>query len=176
MKKFWIYCFCLVFLFISIPQMAYANSSWHWLTARPWDLLPLAIVITIISETYIVSKYGKVPNIYRVFTAVCIANLVSFLAPYIRRTYFSWNYFTRGASTPLNDISSGFYHAIFQPHYTVESFYLLLTLTIEVPLVYFILHRKSLDRKKLLIGIIAANIITSVITLAIERIFCHGRW
>jgi hypothetical protein len=175
-KKLRIFSLLLLLFYITYPQIVYANSSWKWLTARPWDLLPIAIIATIILETYIISNYGKVPNIYRVFTAVCIANLVSFLAPYIRRTYYSWNYFHRGASTPLNDISSGFYHAIFQPYYTVESFYLLLTLILEVPLVYLMLHRKSSDRKKLPIAIIAANIITTVITFALERIFCHGRW
>ncbi len=59
--------------------------------------------------------------------------------------------------------------------YTINSAYLLLTLCIECPIVYG-LFADELKNKKEGIGVIAlANIITTILVIAIERISCRGK-
>lgn len=59
--------------------------------------------------------------------------------------------------------------------YTINSAYLLLTLCIECLIVYG-LFADELRNKKKGIGVIAlANIITTILVIAIERISCRGK-
>ena len=60
--------------------------------------------------------------------------------------------------------------------FTVSLFYLLITLLVEFPIVYLFLRKKASNKKVLIAVIIAANVLTTVMTFAVEHIFCHGEW
>ena len=55
---------------------AFANSSWHWLTSSPLVVLPFAIVLTLVIETFAVVKYGRVSNWKKVLTLwlLCVSD------------------------------------------------------------------------------------------------------
>ena len=158
----------LISVFIMcLPMSAYANSSWHWITTSPMTLLPFVIILTLIIEIVSVVKFGKVKNLKKVFYVVALANLLSYLAPYIERAY-------RFIPT-----SGGFnFAAAFNkgPYYIVLIGYLLLTIIVELPVTFFILRKDTENAKMLAISILGANIITTLMVAIIERVVCVGQW
>jgi hypothetical protein len=66
---------------LCLPITAYANSSWHWLTTSPITILPFAVISTLLVETILIVKFGKVKKQIKAFGIVTLANLISFLAP-----------------------------------------------------------------------------------------------
>lgn len=74
----------LAFLTILFTTTAFANSSWHWLTdKRPYELLPLAIVFTLLIEFVIIYFVNKPGKWWFVLGIIIVANLASFLLPYL---------------------------------------------------------------------------------------------
>lgn len=162
-------CFIMMF---SIT--ASANSSWIWVSeTRPLDLLPIVIVVTLAIEIYAVNRFAGVKNLKKVIPVVTLANLVSFIVPYV------W-----GAMSPDNAYAflvfeEGIFYAIDHlvehwPFYTVSFFFMILTLILEVPIVYLFFKKKEENKKRLFYVIVVANTLTTVITFAVERIFCFG--
>jgi hypothetical protein len=118
-------------------------------------------------ETILIIKFGKVKKQKKVFSIVILANLISFLAPYVERAY-------RFIPT-----SGGFrLSAAFNkcPYYIVLIGYLFLTIIIELPAVFFWLKKDTENIKSLAVLILAANIISTLGVALIERIICVGRW
>ena len=62
------------------------------------------------------------------------------------------------------------------PYYTVGTAFLLLTLIIELPVVYFMLKKAADSKKKLALCIVLANVVTTVLVAIVERTLCYGRW
>ncbi|MBP7223082.1 MAG: hypothetical protein KBA50_07520 [Sedimentibacter sp.] len=153
------------FLFL-FPLIVYANSSWHWVTASPMKVLPFAVVFTILIETASVTKLGGVSDSKKAFYIICLANLMSFIAPYLERAY-------RFIPTSGYSIFAAFNKG---PYYIVLAGYLILTVAVELPIVYFLLRKYSLNRKNLLISIILSNTVTTLLVAVCERIICVGRW
>jgi hypothetical protein len=153
--------------FISLPTIAYANSSWHWLTISPLKVLPWAILLTLIIETIVIVKFGRVSNVKKVLGVICLANLVSFLAPYLLRAYSHIP--ISGSYALLSAFEKG-------PYYIVLSGYLLLTIVVELPIVYRFLKENTINRKHLKSSILVANIVTTLLVAIIERILCVGQW
>lgn len=150
-----------------LPITVYANSSWHWLTTSPMTVLPYAVILTLIIETFLIIKFGKVNNTKKTFCIVSLANLMSFVAPYLERAY-------RFIPTSGGyDISAAFYKG---PYFIVLIGYLLLTIIVEVPVVYFLLRRDTQSRKALFVTVIIANILTTIAVAVIERLVCIGQW
>lgn len=168
-------CFflCCILLFVVYPLTAYANSSWHWVTASPMKVLPAAVVLTLAIETWGVIIYGKVNEKLRVLIVVTFANIVSFVMPYVIYAYrikfygvgygAGWDYAWGKA------FNSG-------PSYMVRFGYLLLTLCIEVPIVYLFLKNRCKSKKRLIFILIALNVITTIIVGVMERLLCQGQW
>jgi len=157
-----------VFLFASCIVPVYANSSWFWISkTRPYDVLPYVIAMTLFIETAAIVLVGKVHRIGKVFCFVFLANLLSFLAPYL----FSWMIFSDEHIYPTYA-----YYLERMPVFTVGIGYLLVTLAAELPLVYGKLKKDTENRKLLLWTIIIANVITTVLTCLIEHHFCYGHW
>ena len=152
--------------FMCIPVTVYANSSWHWVTMSPMNILPYVIIFTLIVEITSVFVLGKVKNFRRVFYVISLANLFSFLAPYIERAY-------RFIPTSGFRISAAFNKG---PYYIVLTGYLLLTLIIELPTAFLLLRKHSDNKKMLAISILGSNIVTTVAVAIIERILCIGQW
>ena len=76
----------LIFALIFIPGMitvAYANSSWHWVTKNPLTILPWAICITLMVETITLCTVNPIKRPLKVSIFVVVANLSSFLLPYL---------------------------------------------------------------------------------------------
>ena len=154
------------FLFL-FPSIVYANSSWHWVTASPMKVLPFAAAFTILIETTSVIKLGRVTDFKKAFYIICLANLMSFIAPYLERAYRFIP--TSGGYSIFAAFNKG-------PYYIVLAGYLILTVAVELPIVYFLLRKYSLNRKNLLISIILSNTVTTLLVAVCERIICVGRW
>jgi hypothetical protein len=93
-----------------------------------------------------------------------IANAASFLLPYaFLKADLSWY------GTFEHILDSG-------PHYIVSGVFLLLTISIEMPIVYNALKKQVQDRKKLKVVIIISNIITTAGVAIVERLITEGHW
>lgn len=164
MDKLAVFFISLLFALILIPTKVFANSSWHWLTKSPWELLPIVVIVTLLIETAAVVLIGKIKERKRAFIVVCIANIASFLLPYVFRMLNFWS--VMGAP----------FKAVDGPYYIICTAYLLLTILIELPIVYFFLVEKTQNKRWMLISILLSNVITTALTAAVERIFCRGSW
>lgn len=164
MKKTKVGLIIIALLTICIPQTVYANSSWMWFTkTAPYQLLPFVAVLTIAIEYFIILKLLNVEKKGKLFLTVCVANLVSFLLPYVA------TYYANGGES----IKSLFGEI---DYYTINAGYLFLTLLIECPIVYALVADEVKNKKKS-IGIIAvANVVTTVLVIIIERIVCKVAW
>lgn len=145
---------------------AFANSSWVWISeTRPYDVLPWVAIGTLIIETISLIVFAKVKNGFKVFTFVTIANAISFATPYlVNLMLYSDQMF------PFDKYLEHW------PSYTVGVLFCIVTILIELPVVYFSLRKNAVSGKKFIITIIVSNIVTTILVAIIERIFCVGRW
>ena len=146
---------------------ASANSSWVWISeTRPYDILPFVIVGTLLIETLAVNILSKIDNWYKTFFAVLVGNIISFIAPYIG---YSNSLYSQIGYTLSQIIDRG-------PYYTVGVAFLILTIVIELPIVYFMLKKSVESKKKLAVTIVLVNIVTTALVALIERLLCYGHW
>ena len=149
---------------------AWANSSWVWISeTRPVDVLPWVILITLAIETAAISYALGGKQTGKVFLVVCGANLLSFLLPYLMMA--ATNMPMTGSFT--QSLSK---HANHWPSWIVGFGYLALTLLAEFPLEYYVFEKKAEKPRRLLYAVIGANVLTTGITFAAERLLCQGRW
>ena len=141
-----------------------ANSSWRWISeTRPHDVLPFVIVITLSIEVLTVYFIPKVKALPKIILFVTIANIFSFLAPYL------FLYIVPSLYTFEQTLEH-------TPFYIVGIVYLLITLIIEVPFVFLTLRNSAKSPKKLFLTVAGANVLTTVITAVTERLICKGVW
>lgn len=165
-----------ILFLILFPTTVYANSSWHWVSStRPLDLLPIVVIVTLLIEILSVNYIPKIKDLKKVIPVVSLANLVSFLVPYV------WIGIDPDNVYSIYTIENGIFYTInytaeHTPVFTVSFAFLAITLLVETPIVYLFLKKKAKNKKTLISVIIAANILTTAITLAVERIFCQGSW
>lgn len=62
------------------------------------------------------------------------------------------------------------------PYYMILFGYMLLTIIVELPVVYLLLRKDSTSKKNLITSILLSNIITTLFVAAFELIICVGRW
>ena len=158
---------CICSVIALFPAASFANSSWHWVTTSPMTVFPFAVILTLSIETFAVVKYGRVSNTKNSILVIGLANLLSFLAPYLERAYRFIP--TSGGFSLFAAFNKG-------PYYMVLSGFLLLTVVIELPLVYFLLKDHTTTKKSLFVSILLSNIATTVIVAGLERLICIGRW
>ena len=144
-----------------------ANSSWIWLTKKqPYELLPIMIVVTLLLESVMLTTVLKV-ELKKAFKWICIGNICSFLVPYL------FNYgmlnVSMGYESFKQALSTG-------PYYIVRIGYLLLTLVVEVPIVWSGICKNVNSKKKGISTIVIANILTTALVYIVERFFCKGKW
>ena len=109
--------------------------------------------------------FAKIKNVFKAFTFVTLANLISFAAPYL--------------SNFILYSEEKFPFELFLEHwpsYIVGVLFCLVTIFIEFPIVFFSLKKNALSNKKLIITIVISNIITTILVAVIERVFCVGMW
>ncbi len=170
MKKYKTFSLCAIALLgtMVFSFSASANSSWVWISeTRPYDILPFVIVGTLLVETIAVNIICKIDNWYKTFFAVFVGNIISFAVPYIG--YSNTTPYADAGYTLSQIINHG-------PYYTVGTAFLLLTLLIELPVVYFLLKKDCDNKKKLALCIVTANVVTTVLVAIVERTLCQGHW
>lgn len=160
-KKLWLIVLCMVFL----PLTASANSSWRWLSeARPYDVLPVVVIITIAIETPALWLVLERKRLAKIAFIVIIANLLSFAAPYLIDYLDEMRFLT------MRELMDKF------PSYTVRAAYLWATLLVELPVVCLTLRKHAGNKLHFLMTAVGANVLTTLIAAAAERIFCYGKW
>ena len=135
------------------------------------DLRPAALrlaapvaAVTLAAETFAVDHFGRVKRFPKTVWVIILANLLSFSAPYLL-TYL--------ANAPIYTFAQAVEHL---PLFTVGFWYLLLTLGVEGPVVYFCLRRDVREQERLLAVIGLSNLVTTLFVALAERCLCHGSW
>ena len=142
------------FVFLIIPQAVFADSSWCWLTdTRPFDILPPVALATIVIEVLAIWLIPNTGKLMKTAVAVILANAASFLLPY---------------ALLLNDPV--------YPKFDDMLNAVILTLVLEIPIVYNLLKKHVDNKKKLLWSIIGSNIVTTAMVAVIERMVTNGYW
>ena len=153
---------CLMLLILA--QAVLADSSWCWLTdTRPFDILPPVALATIVIEVLVIWLIPHTGKLIKTSVAVILANAASFLLPYAL--------LLEDPVYPRFDdvLNAG-------PNYIVGFGFVVLTLLIEIPVIYNLLKKHVDSRKKLLWSIIGSNIVTTAMVAVIERIVTDGYW
>jgi hypothetical protein len=157
-----IFAFALLQLF-AFP--AFANSSWVWISeTRPYDVLPWVVIGTLAIETVSLFLFAKLKKGWKPFIMVTIANAVSFAMPYLLPFILSDSIF------PFE------YYLEHSPSYTVGLLFCLITVFVELPIVYFTLNNDAPSNKRLFFTIVLSNVVTTALVAITERIFCVGMW
>ena len=155
--------FLLLFTF---SFTAFANSSWVWISeTRPYDVLPFVAIATLAIETAALNLILKIGNWHKVFSGVLIGNLISFAVPYIGYSN----------TTPYYDMPLS-YILERGPFYTVGAAFLIITVAVELPFMYFWLKKSVKNKKLLILTTIIANIVTTAMVAVVERLLCEGHW
>ena len=152
------------FVFLIIPQAVFADSSWCWLTdTRPFDILPPVALATIVIEVLAIWLIPNTGKLMKTAVAVILANAASCLLPY---------------ALLLNDPVYPKFDDMLNagPNYIVGAGFVILTLVLEIPIVYNLLKKHVDSKKKLLWSIIGSNIVTTAMVAVIERMVTDGYW
>jgi DNA integrity scanning protein DisA with diadenylate cyclase activity len=139
------------------------NSSWVWFTENPITILPLVILFTLLVETIMIIKINKMKKIIKSILVIVLANLISFLLPYIILGALDDMYYLKQTLNKL-------------PIYIINTGYLIITIIIEIPIVYNMLKGNADSKKKLIISTMVVNIVTTLATVIIEHIKYRGSW
>jgi hypothetical protein len=148
----------------------YANSSWRWFAGNPITLLPLVVFFTLFSEIILIIKINKINNIQKTALVIVLANLASFLFPYLYMGLFDELRHDYGFMKTLEYNINAF------PVYIINIGYLFITMAIETPIVYNLLKGMVGNKKKLITSTIILNIITTSVAAIIEHIKYNGSW
>ena len=152
------------FVLLIIPQAVFADSSWCWLTdTRPFDILPPVALATIVIEVLAIWLIPHTGKLMKTAVAVILANAASFLLPY---------------ALLLNDPVYPKFDDMLNagPNYIVGAGFVILTLVLEIPIVYNLLKKPADSKKKLLWSIVGSNIVTTAMVAVIERMVTDGYW
>lgn len=151
-------------LLFSFSFTAFANSSWVWISeTRPYDVLPFVAAATLAIETAALNLILKIGNWHKVFSGVLIGNLISFAVPYI------------GYSNTPPYYDMPFSHILERgPFYTVGAAFLIITVAVELPFMYFWLKKNVQNKKLLVLVTVVANVVTTAMVAMVERLLCEG--
>ena len=164
-KKTLINLIAVIAIAMLFPTTVYANSSWHWLTKTvPFDILSYVVILTLVIEYFSLKTVNSIKKHLRLLLVICAANLASYLLPFAILLLPSGVGYTFEMS--INRL----------PIYIIGAGYIVLTLIVEVPAVYFSLRGTVKNKEKLVISIIIVNVITTIMVAVIERIVCKGSW
>ena len=135
--------FVVLIIVFMCPKIVYANSSWRRISkTRPYDILPFVIIITLVIETFGICYICKIKSKIKSFIVISFANLTSFVLPEVIN-YFNPSF--KYIDLPLREAYfAGKEH---WPQYTIGPFYYVLTIGIELPIVYFLSKKNQQTRK-----------------------------
>ena len=152
------------FVLLIIPQAVFADSSWCWLTdTRPFDIIPPVALATSVIELLAIWLIPHTGKLMKTAVAVILANAASVLLPY---------------ALLLNDPVYPKFDDMLNagPNYIVGAGFVILTLVLEIPIVYNLLKKHADSKKKLLWSIVGSNIVTTAMVAVIERMVTDGYW
>ena len=153
-------------LILAFSGFAFANSSWVWISeTRPYDVLPFVAAATLIIETAVLNLSLKLNNWHKTFVGVLIGNLISFAVPYIGYSNTPPYY-----DFPLRDILER------GPFYTVGGAFLIITVAVELPFMYFWLKKDVKNKKLLILVTVLVNVVTTAMVALCERLLCEGHY
>lgn len=149
----------------AVPTAVFANSSWYWISEqRPWDILPWVALATIVIEVLAIWRIPATGHFLKTALIVIGANLLSFLLPYgLLAVGNSWY------GTFQDILESG-------PCYIVSVMFLIMTLAVELPIVYKVLKQHVQNKKFFLWTIIGTNTVTTILVAIVERMITEGAW
>lgn len=158
---------CLLLLAAMLATPVFANSSWRWLSdTRPYDLLPIAVVMTLVIEILAINYIPRVNDLKKTGLWVTMSNLMSYGSTYLI------TFLSSGVVKSFDEMLE------YTPVYTIGFWSFLLTLGVELPLVYWKLGKDFDDKRKtrLLVTILCANALTTALVFALERTLAPGQW
>ena len=152
---------CILF---AMPQTVFADSSWIWLTDyRPFDILPPVALATVVIEVLSIWLIPHTGKFIKTAVVVILANAASFLLPY--------------AGMLMDPVYPRFDDALNAgPDHIVGFEFVMMTLIIEIPVIYNLLKKHVDSKKKLLLSIVGSNIVTTAMVAVIERMVTDGYW
>ena len=151
-------------MLLILAQAVLADSSWCWLTdTRPFDILPPVALATIVIEVLAIWLIPHTGKFMKTAVAVILANAASFLLPYALLL-----------SDPVYPRFDDVLNA--GPNYIVGFGFVMLTLLIEIPVIYNLLKKHVDSKKKLLWAIVGSNTVTTAMVAVIERMVTNGYW
>ena len=155
----------LSLMLAAVPTAVFANSSWYWISEqRPWDILPWVALATIVIEVLAIWLIPKTKQLVKISRIVIVANLVSFLLPY-------------GVLAGGDAVHETFQDVLNAgPVYIVSVMFLIMTLAVELPVVYKVLKKYVQNKKLLLWTIIGTNTVTTIMVAIVERMITEGAW
>ena len=158
---------CLLVLSAMLATPVFANSSWRWLTdTRPYDLLPMAIVMTLTIEILAINYIPRVNKLAQTAFWVTLGNLMSFGSTYLV------TYLGSGVIKTFDEMLE------YTPVYTIGIFSFLLTAAVEIPLIHWRLSKGFDERqhRNLLLTLLCVNGLTTALVFILERTLAPGRW
>ena len=155
----------LSLMLAAVPTAVFANSSWYWISEqRPWDILPWVAMATIFIEVLAIWLIPATGHFLKTAGIVIGANLLSFLLPYgLLAVGNSWY------GTFQDILESG-------PCYIVSVMFQIMTLAVELPVVYKVMKKHVQNKRMLLWTIIGSNTVTTIMVAIIERMITEGAW
>lgn len=164
----------VLYFLLLFPIMASANSSWHWISAKkPYELLFFIAPLTIAAEFAAINFIPQIRKPKKVLLVVGAANLASFLAPYLLLLLDDILLDNIPYETTVLTIGQICDHI---PYYTVGVVFWVVTLCVELPIVYFTLRKDCEKKRRLLLTIIGVNVVTTGLCALAERLLCYGEW
>jgi hypothetical protein len=127
-------------------------------------VLPYVVAGTILIETIAISFIPKINKPFKTFCVVTFGNVISYLIPYVFVRFVPYFYGTYG----------DFIEHV--PVYNVGIAFLVLTIVVELPFNYFLLHKNTENPRKLFWTILIANAVTTGLVAYTERLICAGQW
>ena len=173
MKKYkLVSCVLCCLLFTAVFHITVsANSSWGWIAeTRLYEVLPYVIIMTLAIKILAINKIPKIGKPFKVFCVVTFANLLSFAAQYL----FAYSVFS---SEEMSEKFYSFKEMLdIAPPYNIGAACLIITLAIEIPIVYNAFKDSVQNKKLLLWTVIGASVITTIIVAVIENVLYHAPW
>ena len=152
---------CLLFslLAFALPVTAQASGSWVWTSeARPWNLLPFLVIGALIAAPLVFYKVSGYQRQGRSLGVLWLGVMAAFLLPYLLRYL--------GGSYQISAVSE---------HYIVDVFFLI-AVVVVMAIQYPLLKKGEGPAKRLLAGVLLANLVCVGGAALIERLACPGFW
>ena len=148
-------------LLCAFPLCAQATgNSWTWTTdGRPFSFLPAFALGALALETLLLLTIAPGQKKTKVFGVLCLGNLVTFLLPYLLR-YLGEVYVITSPSD----------------HYVVGVLFLVVLLLGELTVEYNLLNRDGTPKRRLLVGLLVANAVSTAGIALLERLAFPGYW